>query len=357
MWALVPLLIGAMTQPAGGVLLYTEPRGSSMRFSPFICAGDMMAFFGSLLYDHIVSPTASLEHFKTELAWRFESRDLGDSAGFIGRGAITRWALLILGGIPCQTIKLMAMGGIPWTKSFALMLFLPQLIAEILNLCASVYAAGDRAFELRVSGVPSKTRRGLRWLGRWQTFCHNLQLLAFGAVLIKLSLSVFQELGVDNSFTLFFNLLVNIVYSLFVCWFMYLESHDPFTYTTGAGCGFFFYHILFLYNVSSIFGLIFCIFLDEIWTAHPDNTFSKLVYISAWMVVSFSWGNLLLNISFAFYAVLPEGSIFSKKFLKIIGIPEEAEGREILVVIFVNFLVFLLGYCFLFDGRDTTDPA
>ncbi|RYP74028.1 hypothetical protein DL771_003217 [Monosporascus sp. 5C6A] len=136
-FALVPLALGAMTQPVGRVLNTSPETRFWLRSSPFICVEDLLWFTSAVVAHYIAEPQWSWKPFKSELAYRFRDSELGASKrADIERAALGRWILIILGGIPCQTIKLLAMGGIPFTQAIALMFFISLILGEVLNLFA-----------------------------------------------------------------------------------------------------------------------------------------------------------------------------------------------------------------------------
>ncbi|UNI23850.1 hypothetical protein JDV02_009643 [Purpureocillium takamizusanense] len=112
-----------MTQPAGRVMDAPPELAIWLRASPIFCAGDMLLFFLRVAVNYAMMPVLSWRHFET------------DSAD-VEKLALGRWILLLLGGVPCQTIKLVSMRGIPLTQTWALLLFLGLLFGEAVNLAA-----------------------------------------------------------------------------------------------------------------------------------------------------------------------------------------------------------------------------
>jgi hypothetical protein len=83
------------------------------------------------------SPSGRGGHVRAELAFRFRDEDwTGEAGKEVEKAAPGRWLLMGLGGIPCQTIKLVAMSGTPWTQAAALVYFLAQILAEVVNVSA-----------------------------------------------------------------------------------------------------------------------------------------------------------------------------------------------------------------------------
>jgi hypothetical protein len=135
-FALVPLALGCITQPVGRVFDTPAELRFYMRLNPLVCAGDVLHFFIRILIDYSVEPCWSWRHFRGALADRFRDTDWSASPPKFEQAAIGRWVLIVLGGIPCQTVKLVAMGGIPVTQSLALMYAVALVFGEALNVFA-----------------------------------------------------------------------------------------------------------------------------------------------------------------------------------------------------------------------------
>jgi hypothetical protein len=143
-WSLVPLALAAMTQPCGKVLDNDE---KDFRFwarsSPLVCIIDLLRFVVLLILDFAKNPPSRwIESAKSKIRHRFDSPAAINDIESAENTIWIRWALLILGGVPCQTIKLVAMSGIPWTKTWALMYFISIVFGEILIFVAARVGRG-----------------------------------------------------------------------------------------------------------------------------------------------------------------------------------------------------------------------
>ncbi|OIW24904.1 hypothetical protein CONLIGDRAFT_673150 [Coniochaeta ligniaria NRRL 30616] len=132
-WALVPLALAAMTQPCGRVL---DQETKNCRFytraSPLVCISDVVIFLAMLVLGTVNEPPARwLDNAKYEIRRRFQGEAAGDPEAAEST-LLVRWVLLIVGGVPCQTIKLVAMSGIPLTKTWASMYFISIIFGEVL---------------------------------------------------------------------------------------------------------------------------------------------------------------------------------------------------------------------------------
>ncbi|KJZ69017.1 hypothetical protein HIM_11592 [Hirsutella minnesotensis 3608] len=125
-----------MTQPVGRVMDAPPELAFWLRSSPIFCAGDMLYFLLRIVVDYLLEPTLSWRHFKAELAYRFRDEDWYQRPKEVEKSVMGRWVLIVLGGIPCQTIKLMAMRGIPLTQTWALLFFVALIFGEVLNVAA-----------------------------------------------------------------------------------------------------------------------------------------------------------------------------------------------------------------------------
>ena len=136
-WALVPLALGAMSQPCGHVLGHRKLNYRFyIRASPIICVVDMLHFLGHVVWGSRLKPTELVPSFKRQIQKRFSGDDGKYDLERAESSTLIRLALTIVGGIPCQTIKLVAMEGIPWTKAWALMFFVSIVLGEVLILAA-----------------------------------------------------------------------------------------------------------------------------------------------------------------------------------------------------------------------------
>ncbi|KAF9770628.1 hypothetical protein IL306_011801, partial [Fusarium sp. DS 682] len=136
-----------MTQPVGRVFDRPPEDRFWIRSSPLHCAADMLLFWGVLLARYIAQPERSWRHYQDELAYRFrdENHNVVQPRHDAERSVLGRWILLFLGGIPCQTIKLLAMRGIPFTQAAALMFFVSFVLGEVLILSAARLGRSNEA--------------------------------------------------------------------------------------------------------------------------------------------------------------------------------------------------------------------
>ncbi|KAK4213523.1 hypothetical protein QBC37DRAFT_316048 [Rhypophila decipiens] len=139
-WSLVPLAIAAMTQPCGNVL---GRKDKNFRFysraSPIICIIDVFHFVVCMALCFSVDPRLILRNMKFELRERlYNDGGDGDSHLDAERTRLARWTLLIIGGIPCQTIKLVATDGMVWTKFWAISFFNSMVFWEVMTLLSQL---------------------------------------------------------------------------------------------------------------------------------------------------------------------------------------------------------------------------
>jgi hypothetical protein len=163
-----------MTQPVGRVLDAPPELRFWLRSSPFICAADILCFVFRIITDYVLQPEWSWRHVRTELAYRFRDEDWADSRGReIERAMLGRWMLMLLGGIPCQTIKLVAMRGIPLTQTAGLLFFLAQVFGEVITIAAEwMFRSPGGTVSVQLP-PPSRMRWTTLWLGeKVITLCH-----------------------------------------------------------------------------------------------------------------------------------------------------------------------------------------
>lgn len=137
-WALVPLAIGTMTQPCGKVLGSSDRNVRFyIRASPLICALECIYFLVLILLGLSTSWRCFVKNFKNELNHRFADEHADHMQAESSR--LVRITLLVLSGIPFQTIKLTAMTGIPWTQRTALAFFTSIVFWEVIAALAGSY--------------------------------------------------------------------------------------------------------------------------------------------------------------------------------------------------------------------------
>ncbi|KAM7218445.1 hypothetical protein V8F06_006209 [Rhypophila decipiens] len=136
-WSLVPLAIAAMTQPCGNVL---GVKDRNFRFygraSPIVCIADVLYFIILVMLGSSFSPRKFRRNVRFELWQRFSDETGTASEADTERTTFARWTLLIIGGVPFQTIKLVAMKGMLWTKLWALCFLASLIFWEVMAVLA-----------------------------------------------------------------------------------------------------------------------------------------------------------------------------------------------------------------------------
>ncbi|KAK0100561.1 hypothetical protein ONS95_007021 [Cadophora gregata] len=136
-WSLVPLAIGTMIQPCGNILGYKDKNFRFyIRASPLICIADVVHFTIIILLGSSLNRQRFIKNIKYELNVRFNGDSTEHDIQNAENTRLMRIVLLVVAGIPCQTIKLVAMTGIPWTKTWALMYFISICFGESLIILA-----------------------------------------------------------------------------------------------------------------------------------------------------------------------------------------------------------------------------
>ena len=131
-WALVPIALNSMTQPAGNLFAFPSvDQGFGLRSSPLVCTCDALHFLVSLI-GHTISTRSPREAMRLTLKPRFHNWNTGErgSAAKLQQNIIFRSTLFTLGALP-QIIKLFSMQGIPVTKTIASLYFGSFLVLEI----------------------------------------------------------------------------------------------------------------------------------------------------------------------------------------------------------------------------------
>ena len=129
-----------MIQPCRAVLGH-ESRAFRfyIRASPIVCAGDALylLLLALLCFSRGAGGYASNIRYELALRFRGEARTApGADRKAPDSSTLLRWGLLGTGGILCPTLKLVAMHGIPWTQTWALLYFAGILVGEAAILLA-----------------------------------------------------------------------------------------------------------------------------------------------------------------------------------------------------------------------------
>ncbi|KUJ24558.1 uncharacterized protein LY89DRAFT_24540 [Mollisia scopiformis] len=174
-FALVPLALGTMTQPVGRVFNTAPELRFWFAVFTYLLPWRCTLLFLRVTTDHCLEPTWSWRHFKAELAYRVRDEKWDEEpTKEVEKAALGRWALILLGGIPCQTIKLVGMRGIPWTQTLAIMYFLSLLFGEVLNILAETSFRTPRIAP-SLECLPSETN--LTCLNVFVAGCNILQVM------------------------------------------------------------------------------------------------------------------------------------------------------------------------------------
>ncbi|ERF74081.1 hypothetical protein EPUS_08129 [Endocarpon pusillum Z07020] len=138
-FSLVPLAISVMTQPCGDMLLLPSHNRIYLRVSPIVCALDSLAilirfcvYISSGIGIRNSARKIEKKRFKVKfgLALRDADPDREEISRSLENLTFLRWILFAIGTLP-TTIRLLAMGGVPWTKAFGIMFLVSFFVVEI----------------------------------------------------------------------------------------------------------------------------------------------------------------------------------------------------------------------------------
>ncbi|KAE8365862.1 hypothetical protein BDV27DRAFT_126149 [Aspergillus caelatus] len=138
-WALVPLALVTMFQPSGRVCGFHPRLRTYLRGSPFICAADSLAILFRFAIYWISGRSPSLAA-QMILSIRFSAIDNAEDEPSetireLEKLTIIRWLGFLIGSLS-QALKLTAMQGIPWTRSWGYCYLTSFVIIELLSLRA-----------------------------------------------------------------------------------------------------------------------------------------------------------------------------------------------------------------------------
>jgi hypothetical protein len=371
-WALAPLAAGAMTQPCGKVFGVGD---KSFRFysraSPIMCIGDVAHFLLLLILGVSTDVEKSLENIKFELRNRFECEDTADNAQSAENSRLIRWCLMIVGGVPCQTVKLVSMGGIPWTKTWALMYFTSIVVCEILSLVESRIALeGQNPPPTNSQGptTPNQNPAAPKWR-------HHQWAWAAG---IPFYTAFSLHLALVNSLTGYFG------YELLIAIAMALpDTLQPMAAGAMTASVFFVLCALPVYGVFFVVespGLtvvrsIIWVFLSMVWTLALDpfgvelitlTLRERLIRIGARRVddsgdLAQDWSllSVVLTLQILATVLVTTGgsSIVLLPPLKYVSFVNSLLGGRALMLALTTFVFSLLYYGLLYDSQGTNNPS
>ncbi|KAE8140986.1 hypothetical protein BDV38DRAFT_218478 [Aspergillus pseudotamarii] len=167
-WALVPLALVTMFQPSGRVCGLHPRLRTYLRGSPFICAADSLAILFRFATYWISGRSPSLAA-QMILSIRFSAIDNAEdepseTVRDLEKLTIIRWVGFLIGSFS-QALKLTAMQGIPWTRSWGYCYLTSFVVIELLNLLAHVVEDLPTA-ELQ-PGISEEIQRLLSFVERW----------------------------------------------------------------------------------------------------------------------------------------------------------------------------------------------
>lgn len=165
-WALVPIALNSMTQPAGNLFGFPSvDQGFGLRSSPIVCACDALHFFFCLT-SHTIAYRSPREAMKLTLKTRFQNRNAEEqsSGAKLQQNPVFRVVLFTLGALP-QIVKLFSMEGILVTRMIASLYFGSFLVLEI-----GVYFSREMEQDLEADSRGSNpvlqgdnAQKGLEW--------------------------------------------------------------------------------------------------------------------------------------------------------------------------------------------------
>ena len=381
----MPLALGAMFQQSGRVLDLEDRISFWQKFSPFVCATDMLALVIALVIDYTAAPSRTLDHFKSELVWRFRDYDIQEqSSTDVGKRILVRWMLMILAGVPLQTIKLFAMHGIPFTQAVALLFLLFQLVGEALNLSAVIIYHSTQPPAAHSLNLPS--RRNIRWLEILANNSHLVQTSICCWVITKITLdifslplgyfahgvsilsplllrSLFTPPGVRLPVWLGLNWecpglntrfhLLSMGFSAFVCVSLLtsiyaIDKISPrFPNLPILPALLLVLLLVYLsFFLVAFFGCMLGLCLIHIFTFVVSRYLTFIIVVAMWISSGLEWcWNVIAHSRIAMIA------------LRVLGLPEDKDERDAMSAFFLHIVVAIIGYCYVFDSTGTVNPS
>lgn len=153
-WLLVPLAVNVMSQPSGRVCSIPRQHRTYLRASPIICLADVISILIRLTSYYVMSSRSGRSnwtrlmnyHLNYYLRYRFddlrepfvldkskddEEEPASEKLGVTQRTSYLRYLFFIFGGLG-PGLKLIAMKGIPWVKTWGILFLVSFVVVEIL---------------------------------------------------------------------------------------------------------------------------------------------------------------------------------------------------------------------------------
>lgn len=119
-----------MTQPSGRVLSFPSRYRAYLRSVPIICALDALGFLLRVFLTPYLLPVSLREALELTIGERYKDNlDENESIRSLEKQTWLRWVFFVVGTLG-PSIKLMAMRGVPWTKTWGVMFLFAFLVSE-----------------------------------------------------------------------------------------------------------------------------------------------------------------------------------------------------------------------------------
>ena len=394
-WALIPLALGTMSQPVGRMFDIPSKYGFWLRSTPIFCVGDLIYFMLRVIFTCSLQGGPFLQRVKEEIRYRYRDEDWSKESKDVEKSALRRWIVILIGSIPCQTIKVMFMGDIPFTQTLAMMFIIPMVFGEILIIAAKVVCRKQETMKTHQKPtLPNPKLEGFKRV------LYGVQAGIFLAVPIKIilfeicphdELAKFDKdirdlrskwSALETNYTM--GIITGTMLFRFISDPLYL---DPRTLTASGLRGLFdsLYYAIFIEPVLVTFGTV-----PNIFSTYA-SMFAILICMTEFVMVMFIWvvyngfaskddplasavWNLFLyacslvamvltvfilrRIENALLKVLSLLGWMSKtKLWRMCGIPTDPDEQSFLIMFLINLAITISGYAYLFDGKGTSIPS
>ncbi|KAK1759000.1 hypothetical protein QBC47DRAFT_370861 [Echria macrotheca] len=355
LFALMPLILGAMSQPVGRVLDKPAKYRLWMRASPIFCITDILHFVIGFVARCIRERKEPLLQLREELRFRFQDEDLDQTLKDVERTVLVRWLMMGLGGIPCQTVKLVAMQGIPLTRVVALMFAVSILFGEMVVILASTLLTSQSA-NGNSNGL-SRPYDMIKGRPTWATAVLAAALTVAEATHHTLTSHVTVELFhhalptsmVDIRVFTFPPYYVIVVIVIAIARFSPKWRHG---FLSRIGAALF-------PEVRPAMDAVMAGAWAGMKTAHPwlktqlIQLFSLV--IRACFLISYPYSAVFSGILVLLARIT--GAMHGTVMGRVVGISDDKEEHDHLVRFLWLILVYVLYYAYLFDGAGTVNPS
>lgn len=381
-----------MSQPVGRMFDVSPKYGFWLRSSPILCVGDLLHFILRVAAAYSQKPGHLRERINEEIAYRYRDEDWFKETNDVEKSALRRWVVILIGSIPCQTIKVMFMGQINFTKTLAMMFFIPMVFGELLIIKSEMicrYRDAKQAHRLpafedlkRVLyviqaalflAVPIKIvlfelfapDEELDPLGIWEyRSCWSLIETSYTGAIIAYT-TYFTAISASGLMNLTFPPPTGLLAPLVSLALKVLIEPIRVSFRASPNIlSIYAYMFTILIYAAEMPIIMYVIFVYNGLTVTWNPSLTTAVWDVAILICPivplvltlFILGGIRAGF-FKIRSSVAYQRVSEMKLWRICGIPTDPDERSFLVMFLINLAITISGYAYLFDGSGTSIPS